>query len=363
MPFRKPEFAARLIDWYRAEHRPMPWRETRDPYRIWLSEIMLQQTQVKTVLDYYRRFLEKFPTVKQLAEADASDVLKAWEGLGYYARARNLQAAAQKVMRDHGGKFPQTLTEMEALPGIGRSTAGAILTFAFGQRHPLLDGNVKRVLSRLYDIAEDAAKPAVIKTMWQQSESLLEDAGDPHDYNQAIMELGATVCLPANPRCLFCPVQPHCEAFAHGSQAERPVKTPKKASPHYTIVVGVIHKDGKIFIQQRPDAGLLGGLWEFPGGKVEEGETLEAALLRELQEEVGLSVTLGEKIAVVKHAYTHFKITLHAWHCTYEEGKPEPTAAQDWKWVAPDMLSTFAFPKANKTVLEALAQEAVVTHS
>lgn len=353
----KSDFAQALIEWYKADHRQLPWRETQDPYAIWLSEIMLQQTQVKTVLDYYRRFLAKYPTIQSLATAPPDEVLKLWEGLGYYARCRNLQKAAQVMVEKHQGQFPQTLEEAEALPGIGRSTAGAILTFAYGQKHPLLDGNVKRVISRIYDLDQDIQLSATIKTMWQASAELLEESNQPHLYNQAIMELGATVCLPQNPRCLLCPVKAFCDACDRGTQHERPVKAAKKASPHYTIAVGVIWKGAQVLIQQRPEGGLLGGLWEFPGGKQEANEVLTETVYREIQEELEIEVSVGELITSVKHAYTHFKITLYAYHCQYISGEPNPKACQDWRWVNPEELQTYAFPKANKTVLEVMLQE------
>lgn len=353
----KTDFANTLSGWYKIDHRQLPWRESCDPYAIWLSEIMLQQTQVKTVLDYYRRFLEKYPTIQSLAAAPPDDVLKLWEGLGYYTRCRNLQKAAQIMVEKHNGQFPQTIEEAEALPGIGRSTAGAILTFAYDQKHPLLDGNVKRVLSRVYDLDQDIQRSATIKALWQASEELLSDSDEPHLYNQAIMELGATVCLPQNPRCLLCPVKAFCEAHAQGTQHERPVKAAKKATPHHTIAVGVIWKNNQILIQQRPEGGLLGGLWEFPGGKQEADEALTQTVLREIQEELEIEVSVDTRITTVKHAYTHFKITLHAYHCQYVSGTPTPKACQDWRWVNPDELEIYAFPKANKVVLEALQKE------
>jgi A/G-specific adenine glycosylase len=353
----KSGFAHALTEWYKVDHRQLPWRETQDPYAIWLSEIMLQQTQVKTVLDYYRRFLAKYPTIQSLAAAPPDEVLKLWEGLGYYARCRNLQKAAQVMVEKHQGQFPQTLEEAEALPGIGRSTAGAILTFAYGQKHPLLDGNVKRVISRIYDLDQDIQLSATIKTMWQASEELLEESNQPHLYNQAIMELGATVCLPQNPRCLLCPVKAFCDACDKGTQHERPVKAPKKASPHYTIAVGVIWKGDQVLIQQRPEGGLLGGLWEFPGGKQEADEVLTETVYREIQEELEIEVSVSDLITSVKHAYTHFKITLYAYHCQYISGEPNPKACQDWQWVSPEELQTYAFPKANKTVLEVMLRE------
>jgi A/G-specific adenine glycosylase len=335
----------------------MPWRNTHDAYAIWLSEVMLQQTQVKTALPYYERFLTRYPTIASLAQAPPSDVLKLWEGLGYYSRCRNLHKAAQLVMERHGGVFPNTMEAVDALPGIGRSTAGAILTFAYGQTHPLLDGNVKRVLSRLDDVADPVTQPAVIASMWTRSTQLLEEADDPYTFNQAIMELGATLCTQKHPQCLVCPVAQCCKANAHGTQHDRPVKVQKAPIPHKTIAVGVIWQDEtrqKVLIQQRPEGALLGGLWEFPGGKQEADETLPQTVARELAEELGISVQVQEKIIAVKHAYTHYKITLHAYHCLWTGGKPTPTAAQQWAWVGLDQLEAYAFPKANKSVLQAL---------
>lgn len=356
-------FAPALTTWYQAGHRDLPWRNTTNAYHIWLSETMLQQTQVKTVIDYYHRFLERYPSIQALAEAPADDVLKLWEGLGYYARCRNLHKAAKHMVEHHQGQFPQTFAEAQALSGIGRSTAGAILTFAYGQKYPLLDGNVKRVLSRIVDIEGDVQQASVVNRMWQLSEELLSQSDDSYAYNQAIMELGATVCLPKNPRCLLCPVKPYCTAAARGTQHERPVKGVKKVSPHYDIGVGVIWKDGQILIQQRPSEGLLGGLWEFPGGKQEPEESLIETVRREIEEELSIAVQVREPIMTVKHAYTHFKITLHAFHCDYIVGTPEPKACQAWKWVNPEELTTYAFPKANKTVLEKVVQEWQATHS
>lgn len=353
----KKGFASALTHWYQGVYRDLPWRNTRNAYHIWLSEIMLQQTQVKTVIDYYHRFLQQYPTIQSLAEAPIDPVLKLWEGLGYYARCRNLHKAAQLIMAQHGGEFPKTLEAAEALPGIGKSTAGAILTFAYEQKHPLLDGNVKRVLSRIFDIAEDIQQANVIKQMWQQSTDLLAESDDPFTYNQAIMELGATVCLPQNPRCLLCPVKAFCSAQAVGTQHERPVKRAKKATPHFDIGVGVIWKEGQVLIQQRPAEGLLGGLWEFPGGKREPGEALPKTVQREIREELEVEVTVGELITTVKHAYSHFKITLHAYHCDYQAGTPQPKACDEWRWVSPDELAQYAFPKANKTVLEIVVSD------
>lgn len=354
-PEAKTGFAQALEDWYHQTARDLPWRHTRDAYHIWLSEIMLQQTQVATVIPYYEKFLKQFPTVHDLAKADEGVVLKAWEGLGYYARCRNLHKAAKVVSTEHGGQFPDTLEGMASLPGIGQSTAGAILTFAKGQRHPLLDGNVKRVLSRLYNVSENVATSATQKKMWAQSTILLDGSSDPFTFNQAIMELGATLCTPKNPQCLICPVGTFCDAVKAGTQHERPVKAAKKATPHHHIGAAVIwNTNGEILIQQRPKEGLLGGLWEFPGGKQEPNETLEETVHREISEELSIQLKLFNKVAEVKHAYSHFKITLHAYNALLISGTPKPTAADDWQWVHPEQLRDFAFPKANIKVIDAV---------
>ncbi|MFN8614746.1 MAG: A/G-specific adenine glycosylase [Vampirovibrionales bacterium] len=350
----KPGFALALQQWYLSNHRSLPWRKTQDPYAIWVSEIMLQQTQVASVIPYYQRFLERFPTVQTLAQAPLDAVLKAWEGLGYYSRGRNLHAAAQQMVAQHQGRFPNTLAEAEALPGVGKSTAGAILTFGYGQKHPLLDGNVKRVLARLFDVDTPVADSATTKTLWQYSANLLAESEDSYTYNQAIMELGATLCTPRHPQCLVCPVKTWCQSAAAGTQHQRPVKVAKPPTPHVPIGAAVIWHRGKILIQQRPAKGLLGGLWEFPGGKQEPGETLEQTVHRELMEELGIQVTLGDRIAQVKHAYSHFKITLHAYSATLVSGTPKPHCADALAWVKPEELRQFAYPKANLKVIEAI---------
>jgi len=317
---------------------------------------MLQQTRVEAVIPYYRRFLARFPSIRKLAAAPLDDVLKQWEGLGYYARARNLHRAAQAVAAHHRGRFPRDLKSVQALPGIGRSTAGSILCFAFGQRHPVLDGNVKRVLLRLYDVALDKSRPAVERWLWRAAQTLLVGAEVAYDYNQAAIELGATVCTPTSPQCPDCPIRKWCFARRAGSQHEIPFRPPTRRTPHYTIGIGVVHRRGKIFIQRRPPEGLLGGLWEFPGGKRVGREPLTETVRRELAEELGIDVEVGLKIARVEHAYTHFRITLHAYHCQHLRGTPRPTAADAWRWVPLARLPRYAFPRANQRVLERLLQ-------
>jgi A/G-specific adenine glycosylase len=353
-------FAQALCQWYGRHGRDLPWRNTRDPYAVWVSEIMLQQTQVVTVLPYYERFMTAFPTIRALSQAPADTVLKHWEGLGYYSRCRNLHKAAQQIVEHYNGQFPNTMEAVEALPGIGRSTAGAILTFGHGQRHPLLDGNVKRVLSRVFDLDEEPSQPVATRRLWDWSTQLLAPADDPYTFNQAIMELGASLCSTSAPKCLLCPVQGLCLAVQRGTVAQRPIKKARKVSPHHNIGVAVLTNDqGEFYIQQRPAQGLLGGLWEFPGGKQEPGEPIETTVVRELQEELGVTVVVGRKLVTVQHAYTHFKVTLHVFECDITaSSEPVPTAADQFKWVPLADLRQYAFPKANHAILSALEEMA-----
>jgi A/G-specific adenine glycosylase len=350
------EFVNKLLSWYDRAAADLPWRRTNDPYFIWLSEIMLQQTQVDTVMPYFERFTSAFPTVYALAEAPLGDVLKLWEGLGYYSRARNLHRAAQIITNDFGGVFPSTADGLQQLPGIGRYTAGAIASIAFGQPAPVLDGNVIRVFARLTDLNADVTQNAIKDQLWQLAETWMSHER-PGDYNQALMELGRTVCKPRNPQCGECPVQEFCAAFAHGTQQLRPVKSKKAPTPHYDVAAGIIWNDaGQVLIAQRPLDGLLGGLWEFPGGKIEPGETLPECLKRELWEELAIEVEVGDLFTVVHHGFTHFRITLHAFTCRYiDRGTPpQKTGVHDWAWVTLEQLSAYSFGKADREVISAL---------
>ncbi|GAB4526827.1 MAG: A/G-specific adenine glycosylase [Anaerolineae bacterium] len=348
-------FYDELMGWYDLAAAQLPWRSSSpDPYHVWLSEIMLQQTQVQTVIAYYTRFLDTYPTIHALAQAPINDVLKLWEGLGYYSRARNLHKTAVIVSTTLEGQFPTTVDELQALPGIGRYTAGAIASIAFGNRAPVLDGNVIRVFSRLLDFTEDVTQVSAQAALWQVAEDWLP-AARYGDYNQALMELGRTVCRPRNPLCKDCPIQAHCLAFQRDTQAERPVKKKKAPTPHYDVAAGIIRDEaGRILIGQRPLEKLYGGLWEFPGGKTEPGETLPEALQRELREELGIEVEVGELFVVVKHALTHFKFTLHTFECRYLSGPPQKLQVNDFAWVTEDELSRYSFGKADREVITAL---------
>jgi A/G-specific adenine glycosylase len=341
----------KLIRWYRRHKRELSWRGGRDPYAIWLTEIMLQQTRVEQGTPYIERFLREFPTVEALARANEARVLKLWEGLGYYSRARNLHRAARMVQSELGGRFPEDVPGWMALPGVGRYTAGAVVSIAFDRPAPLVDGNVKRVIARLGDVTVPVDDARIGDAIW----AIMTDwvrGRSPGDFNQAMMELGSQVCRPKKPSCASCPVNEYCLAHARGTVEQRPVRIPKKATPHKDIVVGVISRRGRYLIGQRPPDGLLGGLWEFPGGKVEPGESHEAALRRELREELSLGVRPGEKIAEVTHAYSHFRVTLHVYRCNAPQGNPIPRAHTQLKWVRKIEFQNYAFPKANHKFLD-----------
>ena len=314
---------------------------------------MLQQTRVDQGTPYYERFLERFPTLEALAEAEEEAVLKQWEGLGYYTRTRNLHRTARIVMEQYGGRFPESADLLQLLPGIGKYTAGAVASIAFGQRAPVVDGNVKRVLARLNALAEPVDLPATEETLWTLATALLPSR-QPGDFNQAMMELGARLCTPKTPNCGDCPVRRHCEAYERNIQETLPNKKAKKTIPHYEIVVAAIYQDGAYLIGKRPSAGFLGGLWEFPGGKLQAGETHQQALERECREELGIEIKVGGLVAVAKHAYTHFKVTLNVYRCTLVSGTPEARAHTELRWVAPKDFDAYPFPKGNHKFLNLL---------
>ncbi len=380
-----------LLAWFRAHARDLPWRHDRSPYRVWLSEMMLQQTQVETVIPYFHRFLDRFPTLADLAAAPLGDVLKLWEGLGYYARARNLHKAAKVVVEELHGEWPRTVEGLMALPGIGRYTAGAIASLAFDVRAPVLDGNVMRVLCRLFAIERDPKDAKVREELWGVAEALLPhppsplllnqttlqekgerplpspEAGESHgeashgpgvrsagEFNESLMELGALICTPRTPNCDACPLVKYCEAKKRGLQDQLPLKTRRKPLPHFEVTAAVIRKNGRLLIAQRPLGGRLGGLWEFPGGKVEPGETLPQCLRREIKEELGVRIKVGQPITSIDHAYTHFKITLHAFECELVSGKPQALQVENFKWVRMSELKKYAFARTDLRIIEAL---------
>jgi A/G-specific adenine glycosylase len=348
------ELRRSLLTWYQKRGRSLPWRVRRDPYAIWVSEIMLQQTQVQIVIPYYQRWLAQFPTLETLASAELQSVLKAWEGLGYYARARHLHQAAQQIWQQERGIFPNRLTEVLKLPGIGRTTAGGILSAAFNQPLSILDGNVKRVFSRLVALSVPPAK--AINQLWQLSDTLL-DPEHPRDFNQALMDLGALICTRQNPNCHQCPWTRHCQAYNKGIQSQLPMSQPPTPLPHKQIGVAVIRNaQGQILIDRRPAKGLLGGLWEFPGGKIEPNETVEACIQREILEELAIEIEVGEHLITIDHAYTHFRVTLIVHYCRHLKGEPQPIECDEVRWVTLEDIDQFPFPKANSQIIAALRE-------
>lgn len=340
----------KLLSWYQVSQRELPWRGTNDPYKIWLSEVMLQQTQVNTVIPYYKLWIDTFPTLTDVSRTSLDRVLKIWEGLGYYARGRNFHRACQIVVREYDGIIPSSWKEFRALPGVGDYTAAAVLSLAFGMQYPVLDGNVFRVMSRLRSF--DGKRIDGEK----EFDTLLRKwiiKYDPAMFNQAFMELGSQICKRRNPHCKRCPLSSYCSAYSKGNPELYPVPNKKPQRPHWTVVAGMIWNNNRFLIQKRPLKGHLGGLWEFPGGKVEEGEELSRALSREILEETGLVVVPGPTQAVVKHNYTHFSITLHVFHC-YLKGSSVPLETKDRRWITPQQIADYSFPKANHKLFEQL---------
>lgn len=342
-----------MLAWYETSHRKLPWRDTDNAYAIWVSEVMLQQTQVSRVLDFYPNFMVRFPTVADLAKADLQKVLKAWEKLGYYGRARNLHRAAKQVVLEFEGNIPADYSRFRKLPGVGEYIAAAVLSQAFGQPFPVVDGNVKRVLARFFMLDAPVNRSSSLK-IFREKSALLLSRDQPGTFNQAMMELGATICRPRKPDCAQCPVVKYCLSQQNEKTVEYPKRLPSKKIPKYSISVGVIRKDNRVLITRRKNNGLLGGLWEFPGGKVKKGESGELACLREIREEINLQVKILQHLARVKHAYTHFKIEMDVFICQWIEGELRLNGAVDFRWIVPDEIDKFPFPGANHKFFPAL---------
>lgn len=338
----------RLLAWYHKNKRTLPWRGHPNPYAVWVSEIMLQQTRVETVIPYFERWMRLFPTVQALADASEQEALNAWEGLGYYRRARSLHQAAQVIVRDFGGRLPQRMGELMKLPGVGRYTAGAIASIAFGADEPALDGNLKRIYARLFDVTEPVDSPKGEKLLWEIARQNLPE-GRAGDFNQALMDLGAALCLPKNPRCWLCPLMDLCRARQNGTQELRPLKKPKKPVPHHVHAAGVILRRGKVLLAQRPARGLLGGMWEFPNGRVEADAAGELAQV--LEAGYRLKVQRKEALGVVQHAYTHFKVTVYVFQCNL---LAMSAASSVLRWVAVGKLEEYPMGKIDRWIARAL---------
>ena len=349
-----------LLVWYDHNARELPWRSTISPYRTWICEVMLQQTQVETVIPYFEGWMNRFPDVESLAAADQQEVLSLWEGLGYYSRARNLHRAAQQIMTQWGGHLPETAEELQKLPGIGPYTAAAIASIAFNVDVAAVDGNIRRVLSRYFNVTEPARSTEGEKQLWFLAQKNLPQ-GRAGDYNQALMDLGAMICLSKNPKCEQCPLSQDCIANQLGIQEERPVKLPKQPIPHVTVTAAVIRRNGRVLLAQRPSKGLLGGLWEFPGGTLEESDAdLQACLSREINEELGVDVEIQEPFGQYEHAYTHFRITLFAFLCEISDGRePQALASDNLAWASLNELPAYPMGKVDRQIAERLLKDSI----
>ena len=346
----------RLLPWFAKNARDLPWRaEPRPPYAVWISEVMLQQTRVDTVIPYFRRFLARFPDPAALAAAPRQDVLKLWEGLGYYSRARQLHQAAKILVRDHGGQLPANPAPLAELPGLGPYATAAIASFAFGLPLAVLDGNVIRVFSRLLALPDDVGLPATKKKLQRLADDLLL-RDNPAAANEAWMELGALVCTPRHPRCPDCPLRGACRAAKTPNPEAFPKKKKKMKVPHKVVGAAIIlNAKNQILIAQRnPEKGMLAGLWEFPGGKIAEGETMPECIARELKEEMGIGIEVGPHLVTVHHAYSHFTIELHAHFARIRSGRPRHLECAGHVWTTRDRFGDFPFSKADHGIIQAL---------
>ncbi len=344
-----------LPPWFEQSARKLPWRGIDDPYRIWLSEVMLQQTRVDQARPYYEKFVDKYPSIEDLALADRDELMRDWEGLGYYARARNVHRAALMVVNDMGGRFPDSRAEIMRLPGVGSYTAAAVLSIAFDEPLAVVDGNVTRVISRLFEVGLDQRSTEGRRAIQRLANDLLvEDR--PGAFNEAMMELGATICTPRQPACDRCPIAEACRAFANDTVPDYPPPRRRRAIPHHEIALGIIcDRHARVFIQQRPENGLLGGLWEFPGGKIEEGETPEDAVRREVAEETGATISVAATLPTVKHAYSHFTVRLHPCICRLI-GRA-PSTGLPFRWASVNELNDYAFPRANRRIIDSVIED------
>ncbi len=345
-----------LLEWFATHKRPLPWRHGYRPYEVWIAEIMGQQTQVERVAEYFTRWMERFPDVAALARASEQDVLKAWEGLGYYSRARNLHRAAAQLMARHAGTLPPDEKMLRDLPGIGPYTAAAILSIGFDRPCPLVDANVERIAARLRDLEEPVKSAPGKKAVADWALRFLDEKR-PRLCNEALMEFGELVCTPKNPRCAECPLVSFCLAHRSQSIALRPVLKPRPARIDVTLACGIIRHEGRLYIQQRCANDRGGGLWEFPGGGVEAKETPEQATLREILEETGWSVRITGFFRTVTHCYTRYRVTLHCFWCELEPGQssqPRLNAADQYAWVKKAELARYPYPSGPRQLVEAL---------
>ncbi|MGW8161675.1 MAG: A/G-specific adenine glycosylase [Desulfobulbales bacterium] len=341
-----------ILTWFQENARDLPWRKTYDPYHVWIAEIMLQQTQMDRVVDYFNRWISRFPDIVAITTASEEEILKFWEGLGYYTRARNIIRSARIILDTYHGRLPADYDLLLSLPGIGKYTAGAIMSIAFNLQYPLVDANVERVFARLFNLDKQIKDKKMQDEIWQKARELLPDS-NARQFNQALMELGALVCIARNPRCKICPIRQGCAAFNLDLVAQRPVLPKPPETVYIEMATGIVQLEGRILIQKRKAHGVWANLWEFPGGRLEAGETPEMALIREYAEETELVVGDLKKITTVHHSYTIYRVTLHCYFCSIMNNRHKPVlhAAQEYNWVTPEKLSDFAFPAGHRKFL------------
>jgi len=347
---------AALLAWYRASRRDLPWRRTRDPYAIWISEAMLQQTRVETVVGYYARFLERFPTLGALAAADVEDVYERWAGLGYYSRARNLHAAARVVRERFGGALPDEVERLRELPGIGRYTAGAIASIAFDRPAAILDGNVERVLARYLGLRDDVKAKTTAARLWETAAALAQGPA-PGDLNQSLMELGALVCTPRAPRCDACPLARDCDARERGDAEALPVRAAKAAPRAVRFVAALVVRGGRALLVRRPPGGLLGGLWELPGDEIARGEKAEDALRRGVRARTGLELDGVAPAGAVTHELTHRRLRLQLFRAEAAPGRVRLDGFESHRWLAPARIGELAQGALTRKALRRLATD------
>jgi A/G-specific adenine glycosylase len=345
----KSKIAKNLLRWYGSRRRSLPWRDNPRPYAVWVAEIMAQQTRLETMLPYYKTWMKRFPNVRALSAAKERDVLSLWEGLGYYSRARNLRKTAQVIVKEHGGRIPRDFEALRMLPGIGPYTAGAIASLAFGSDRPAVDGNASRVLARVFDVDLPANSGAAKKTFWQLAAEHLP-SGEAAAYNQALMDLGAQVCTPRNPKCNVCPLRKECRAFALGVQEQRPVRTAGSQIPVRKFAAAVIRRNGRVLLVQRPTSGLLGGMWEFPNTALSSAKQVKYVLRRRLISDLGLTLRMGESLGQYEHTYSHFTALLQVYDAPTNGKQPKVRSVLKHLWVPINRLGRLPMGKLDRNI-------------
>ena len=350
-------FPLELMKWYLYEGYSFPWRNTSDPYFIWLSEVMLQQTRVSTASPYYQHWISSLPDIRSVAESPLDNILKLWEGLGYYGRARNFHKACKIVIEKHGGVIPSDPLEFSKLPGVGPYICAAVMSIAFNLPIPAADGNAIRVISRLNSINTPypKSKKRIVTFLSEHIDTIM-----PGYFNQAIMDLGREICTSKNPSCYICPVNKYCCSYVNDTVDKYPAKIKKVSRPHYRVAVGLIWKNNRILISKRRESGLLGGLWEFPGGKIRPSENGSSCIVREARETLNVLVDPLALVKQIKHAYSHFSITVDAYSCMFRGGRPRALGCADFRWIHPSETRKFAFHRANHKLFDKILGTASV---